>query len=139
MEACLYASDPNDAEWALLEALIPRSHPAGRRQIYRLRRIVDAIFYLLRTGAHVGRHRPSRTEGLAAQSAGLEAVRPSALVDRRGVDAGWIRAANAPERLSSARAKVSGCLIAKRTSSVHETCTTAGPGLFPQSVLMTAA
>src|SRR5215218_6205249 len=51
MDACLYASDLNDAEWALLEPLVPRSHPAGRRQIDPLRRIVDAIFYLLRTGA----------------------------------------------------------------------------------------
>ena len=51
MDACLYASDLNDEEWALLAPLIPRSHPAGRRQIYPLRRIVDAIFYLLRTGA----------------------------------------------------------------------------------------
>ncbi|WP_371823155.1 MULTISPECIES: IS5 family transposase [Microvirga] len=34
-----------------LEPLIPRSHPAGWRQTYPLRRIVDAIFYLLRTGA----------------------------------------------------------------------------------------
>jgi len=51
MDACSYATDLNDAEWALLEPLVPRSHPAGRRQIYPLRRIVDAIFYLLRTGA----------------------------------------------------------------------------------------
>ena len=51
MDACLYSSDLNDAEWALLAPLIPRSHPAGRRQTYPLRRIVDAIFYLLRTGA----------------------------------------------------------------------------------------
>ena len=51
MDACLYASDLNDAEWALLAPLIPRSHPAGRRQTHPLRRIVDAIFYLLRTGA----------------------------------------------------------------------------------------
>jgi len=51
MDACLYASDLNDDEWALLEPLVPRSHPAGRRQTYPLRRIVDAIFYLLRTGA----------------------------------------------------------------------------------------
>ena len=51
MDACSYASDLNDAEWALLEPLVPRSHPAGRRQTYPLRRIVDAIFYLLRTGA----------------------------------------------------------------------------------------
>jgi transposase len=51
MEACLYASDLDDAEWALLEPLVPRSHPAGRRQTYPLRRIIDAIFSLLRTGA----------------------------------------------------------------------------------------
>ena len=46
-----YAGDLTDAEWALLEPLLPRSHPAGRRQIYPLRRIIDAILYLLRTGA----------------------------------------------------------------------------------------
>jgi transposase len=51
MAACLYASDLNDAEWALLAPLVPRSHPARRRQTYPLRRIVDAIFYLLCTGA----------------------------------------------------------------------------------------
>jgi transposase len=51
MDVSAYASDLNDAEWALLEPLIARSHPAGRRQTYPLRRIVDAIFYLLRTGA----------------------------------------------------------------------------------------
>jgi transposase len=51
MGACLYASDLNDEEWALLEPLLPRSHPAGPRQTYSLRRIVDAIFYLLRIGA----------------------------------------------------------------------------------------
>jgi putative transposase len=51
INACSYASDLTDAEWALLAPLVPRSHPAGRRQTYPLRRIVDAIFYLLRTGA----------------------------------------------------------------------------------------
>ena len=51
MDVCCYACDLNDAEWALLEPLVPRSYPAGRRQTYPLRRIVDAIFYLLRTGA----------------------------------------------------------------------------------------
>ena len=51
MDTSLYASDLNDAAWALLEPLLLRSHPAGRRQTYPLRRIVDAIFYLLRTGA----------------------------------------------------------------------------------------
>src|SRR3712207_4408642 len=51
MDACPYASDLTDAEWALLDPLIPRSYPAGRRQTYPLRRVIDAIFYLLRTGA----------------------------------------------------------------------------------------
>ncbi|MGF9764856.1 transposase [Microvirga sp. 0TCS3.31] len=31
--------------------MLPRSHSPGRRRTYPLRRIVDAIFYLLRTGA----------------------------------------------------------------------------------------
>jgi putative transposase len=51
MDVCSYSSDLIDDEWALLKPLIPRSHPAGRRQIYLLRCIIDAIFYLLRTGA----------------------------------------------------------------------------------------
>ncbi|WP_147023611.1 IS5 family transposase, partial [Microvirga aerophila] len=51
MDACSYARDLTDAEWALLAPLVPRSHPTARRQTYPLRRIVDAIFYLLRTGA----------------------------------------------------------------------------------------
>ncbi len=46
-----YASDLTDQEWALLEPLLTRTHPAGRKQTYSLRRIVDAVFYLLRTGA----------------------------------------------------------------------------------------
>jgi len=53
METCLYACELTDAEWALLAPLVPRIHPTGRRQTYPLRRIVDAIFYLLRTGAQL--------------------------------------------------------------------------------------
>ncbi len=51
MDASFYASDLTDAEWAVLAPLLQRSHPAGRRQTYPLRRIVDAIVYLLRRGA----------------------------------------------------------------------------------------
>jgi hypothetical protein len=29
MDACLYASHLRDEEWALLEPLVPRSHPAS--------------------------------------------------------------------------------------------------------------
>ena len=51
MDVCPYASDLTAAEWARLAPLIPRSHPAGPRQMHPLRRIIDAIFSLLRTGA----------------------------------------------------------------------------------------
>ncbi|WP_262269080.1 transposase, partial [Microvirga yunnanensis] len=51
MDTCLYVSDLSDGEWRVLAPLLQRSHPAGRRQTYPLRRIGDAIFYLLRTGA----------------------------------------------------------------------------------------
>lgn len=51
MDACLYAGDLSDTEWALLEPLLPRSHSAGRWQTYPLRRIVDAILYLLHASA----------------------------------------------------------------------------------------
>ena len=50
MDGTAYASDLTDEEWALLEPLLVRTHPAGRKQTYTLRRIVDAVFYLLRTG-----------------------------------------------------------------------------------------
>ena len=50
MDVRSYTSDLNDAEWALLEPLVSRSHPAGQRQTCPPRRIIDAIFYLLRTG-----------------------------------------------------------------------------------------
>jgi transposase len=56
MDVCSYASDLNDDEWALLEPLIACSHPAGRRQTYPLRRIIDATFYLPRTEAHFLTH-----------------------------------------------------------------------------------
>ena len=50
MHETAFASDLTDDEWALLEPLLARTHPARRRQTYSLRRIVDAVFYLLRTG-----------------------------------------------------------------------------------------
>ena len=51
MDVCFYASDLTDVEWALLKPLVLRSHPAGRRKTYPLRRLFVAIFLLLRTGA----------------------------------------------------------------------------------------
>jgi putative transposase len=46
----LYASDLTDAEWTLLEPLLPPESPIGRPRLHSLRTILNAIFYQLRTG-----------------------------------------------------------------------------------------
>lgn len=45
-----YPSDLTDAQWALVEPLIPPCKPGGRHQEIPRRELVNAIFYLLRTG-----------------------------------------------------------------------------------------
>src|SRR5262249_4606732 len=44
-----YPSDVTDAQWNLIEPLIP-VYPGGRPRKTDLRDVVDAVFYLLRTG-----------------------------------------------------------------------------------------
>jgi putative transposase len=45
-----YPSDMTDAEWALLEPLIPPAKPGGRPRETDMREAINAILYLLRTG-----------------------------------------------------------------------------------------
>jgi transposase len=45
-----YPSDLTDAEWALLDPLLPAPKRGGRPATYARREIVNAIYYLLRTG-----------------------------------------------------------------------------------------
>ena len=45
-----YASDLTDAEWALIEPFMPMPPHRGRPRTVALRRIVEAIFYMLSTG-----------------------------------------------------------------------------------------
>src|SRR5271163_15935 len=44
-----YPSDVTDAQWGLIESLIP-VYPGGRPRKTPLRDVVDAIFYIVRTG-----------------------------------------------------------------------------------------
>ncbi len=44
-----YPSDVTDAQWALIEPHLP-VYPGGRPRTTNLRAVVDAIFYILRTG-----------------------------------------------------------------------------------------
>jgi putative transposase len=46
----LYASDLSDAEWAILEPLIPPAKPGGRPRSVNMRHILNGIFYMLRSG-----------------------------------------------------------------------------------------
>ncbi len=45
-----YASDVTDREWALIAPLLPPSRTGGRPRTTCLRRVVNAIFYLLQAG-----------------------------------------------------------------------------------------
>jgi len=45
-----YQTDLTDAEWALVEPLLPRAAACGRPRLWSLRDILDGIFYVLRGG-----------------------------------------------------------------------------------------
>jgi transposase len=40
----------NEDEWALLAPLIPAAKPRGRPRSVEIRRIVNGVFYILRSG-----------------------------------------------------------------------------------------
>ncbi len=46
-----YPSDLSDAQWALLEPLMPVTRPRGQVRIHSYREIVNAILFILRTGS----------------------------------------------------------------------------------------
>jgi transposase len=45
-----YPSDTSDAQWELIEPLLPPTRPGGRREKHPRRAVVDAILYVVRTG-----------------------------------------------------------------------------------------
>jgi len=45
-----YASDLSDAEWEILAPLPCPRQQVGHPQVFALRRFIEAVFYLLRTG-----------------------------------------------------------------------------------------
>ena len=46
----LYDTDLSDAAWALIAPMLPAARPGGRPGKINLRAVLNAIFYLLRTG-----------------------------------------------------------------------------------------
>ena len=45
-----YPSDLTDAEWALIEPMIPPAKRGGRRREVNVREVLNAVFYVLSTG-----------------------------------------------------------------------------------------
>lgn len=45
-----YSSDLTDAQWQLIEPLIPPAKPGGRSRTLDMRQVLSGIFYVLRTG-----------------------------------------------------------------------------------------
>ena len=52
-----YPSDLTDAQWEAIEPLIPEAKPGGRPRSTDMRRLLDGLFYLVRTGCQ-WRHLP---------------------------------------------------------------------------------
>ncbi|WP_274426101.1 IS5 family transposase [Chelativorans sp. YIM 93263] len=50
MSGSRYASNVTDEQWSIVEPLLPKPKRRGRRRRISLRSVIDAIFYLLRTG-----------------------------------------------------------------------------------------
>jgi len=50
MESRRYPTDLTDAEWGLLEAYLPGSKWRGRPRLHSSREILDAVFYVLKSG-----------------------------------------------------------------------------------------
>lgn len=46
----LYASDLSDFEWQVIAPLIPKAKKGGRKRTTDLRAVLNAIFYILKTG-----------------------------------------------------------------------------------------
>lgn len=46
----IYPTDLSDAQWTLIEPLIPPPKPGGRHRDIDIRQVINAIFYLLRSG-----------------------------------------------------------------------------------------
>ena len=50
MSTRFYDTDLTDAAWAFVAPVLPAARPGGRPRTTNLRAVLNAIFYLLRTG-----------------------------------------------------------------------------------------
>ena len=45
-----YVSDLTDKQWEIIEPLIPSAKPGGHKRTINIREVINAIFYILRSG-----------------------------------------------------------------------------------------
>jgi transposase len=78
-----YSTDLTDAEWIIVEPLLPPACPHGRPRLWSLREIVNGIFYVLRGGlfASINHHLVMRDR----ERAGREASPSAAVLDSQSV------------------------------------------------------
>ena len=73
MSTRCYDTDLNDAAWAQIAPYLPATRPGGRSRTTNLRAVLNAIFYLLRTGCQrdldlrMSRHPGLREPGFEAR------------------------------------------------------------------------
>jgi transposase len=72
---CLYPSDLSDHEWEILAPLIPPAKPGGRPRKWPMRKVLNATFYLLRSGCQ-WRMLPTRVPALVYRASLLQDVAP---------------------------------------------------------------
>lgn len=53
IECRVYSSDLTDAEWQILEPLLPLEKPGGPHRLHLLREIINALQYILTSFAAV--------------------------------------------------------------------------------------
>ena len=63
-----YASDLTDAEFALIEPMLPPAKRGGRRRKTVLREVLNAILYLLRTGCPAAACWPRPLPGIGSMA-----------------------------------------------------------------------
>ena len=84
-EGLRYGSDTTDAEWFVMEPLLPPASALGRPRATNMRTVIDAILYIASTGCQ-WRQLPNYTLVMASrEAAGREASPTAGVIDSQSV------------------------------------------------------
>ena len=107
-----YPSDLSDAEWALLEPLLPPAKPNGRPRRWSDQLIADAVFYVLRSGC-AWRMLPDSFRGARTRSPSGNAGQRIVIPDAQGI--------TAPRRYGAALSSTITVAVCRPTSGTTVT------------------